>query len=229
MVLDFVHSIPLLEVSPDLAWLEELVESVGGPSDHIYEQVLQGELEPVYQPAWTQHPTYMELQNVVHAQPFLQGLEGYIEAVNDCASDALSLLRRIYRDVMASGPMETPGQNQWRFVLTVGRTTIAWFRGTYLGQPSTRDYSIKSDADSGEEEPLASLYGEETSPCKGLIVEGMDKDVLVFYRDLHIQLRNIYRTNEEARTLAAKMTSTNAMREQLMQSISQVAEQDQKR
>jgi hypothetical protein len=229
MVLDFVRSIPLLEVSPDLVWLEELIEPLGGPSDHIYQQVLQGELEPVYEPPWTQHPTYMELQHVVHAQPFLQGLEGYIEAVNDCAADTLALLRRVYRDVMASGPMETPGGNQWRFVLTVGRSTIAWFRGTYLGQPSTRDYAIKSDADSGEEEPLASLYGEENSPFKGLIVEGMDKEALAFYRDVHIQLRNIYRTNEEARTLAAKLTSTNTMREQLMQSISQVAEQDQKR
>jgi hypothetical protein len=229
MVLDFVRSIPLLEVSPDLTWMEELVESLGSTTDRIYEQVLQGELEPVYQPAWTQHPTYMELQSVVHAQPFLQGLEGYIEAVNDCASDTLSLLRRIYRDVMAAEPMETRGQNQWRFVLTVGQSTIAWFRGTYLGQPSTRDYSIKSDADSDEEEPLASLYGEETAPCKGLIIEGMNKEDLAFYRDQHIQLRNIYRTNEEGRTLAAKMTSTNTMREQLMQSISQLADQDQKR
>jgi len=229
MVLDFVRSIPLLEVSPDLVWLEDLIEPLGGPTDQVYEQVLRGELEPVYQPVWTQHPTYMELQNVVHAQPFLQGLEGYIEAVNDCASDTLSLLRRIYRDVIASSPMETAGQNQWRFVVTVGRSTIAWFRGTYLGQPSTRDYAIKSNADADDEEYLASLYGEENSPFKGLIIEGMEKEALAFYRDVHIQLRNIYRTNEEARTLASKMTSISTMREQLMQSISQVAEQDQKR
>jgi hypothetical protein len=44
---------------------------------------------------------------------------------------------------------------------------------------------------------------------------------------LHVQLRNTYRTNEDARGLATKMTSTSAMRDQLMQGIAQLGEQAQ--
>jgi hypothetical protein len=224
MVVDFVHSIPLLEVSPDLMWLEELVEPLGGTTEEAYEQVLRGDLEPVYQPAWTQHPTYQEMQSQMAAQPFVAGLEQYIESVNDCAADALAILRKIYGDLETGGSLETLDKYAWRFILTVGQSTMAWFRGTYLAQPSSRQYSIEVDSEA-EGEPLASLYGDEKSPFSGLIVEGVKEEELVFYRDLHIHLRNTYRTNEDARALASKMTSTSAMRDQLMQAIAQLGEQ----
>jgi hypothetical protein len=226
MVVDFVRSIPLLEVSPDLTWLEELVESLGGTSDDVYEQVLRGDIEPVYQPAWMQHPTYQELQSLPPAQPFLQSLEEYIELVNDCASDALSILRKIYRDLDTGGSLEVMGEKNWRFVLGVALSVLAWFRGTYLGQPTARDYIIKSDSES-ETGPLSSLYGNERSPFSGLLLEGLSEEDLVFFRDLHVQLRNTYRNDEDARGLAAKMTATSAMRDQLMQGIAQLGEQAQ--
>jgi hypothetical protein len=226
MVVDFVRSIPLLEVSPDLTWLEELVESLGTTSDEAYEQVLRGDLEPVYQPAWMQHPTYQELKNLPPAQPFLQSLEEYIELVNDCASDTFSILRKIYRDLDTGGSLEVMGEKHWRFVLGVGLSILAWFRGTYLGQPSAREYAIKSDSESATGS-LASLYGDERSPFPGLLLEGLSEEDLVFFRDLHVQLRNTYRNDEDARGLAAKMTATSAMREQLMQGIAQLGEQAQ--
>jgi hypothetical protein len=74
---------------------------------------------------------------------------------------------------------------------------------------------------------LSSLYGDEKSPFSGLLLEGLSEDDLVFFRDLHVQLRNTYRTNEDARGLATKMTSTSAMRDQLMQGIAQLGEQAQ--
>jgi hypothetical protein len=227
MVVDFVRSIPLLEVSPDLTWLEELVESsFGSPSDDVYEQVLRGDIEPVYQPAWVQHPTYQDLQNLAPAQPFLQSLEEYIELFNDCASDTLSILRKIYGDLDTGGTLEAMGEKHWPFVLGVALSTLAWFRGTYLGQPSARQYVIKSDSES-ETGSLSSLYGDEKSPFSGLLLESLSEDDLVFFRDLHVQLRNTYRTNEDARGLATKMTSTSAMRDQLMQGIAQLGEQAQ--
>ena len=228
LVVDFVGSIPLMEVSPDLLWVEELVESLGGEADDRFEQVLRGDLEPVYQPAWMQHPTYQEMQNEPAAAPFLEGLEVYIESVNDCAADTLAIIRRIYGDLETAGSLEALGTHQWRYVLTVAQSTTAWFRGTYLGQPSPREYIIKSGTGVGEED-LASLMGVDSSPFNGPIIEGLHEEDLVFYRDLHIQLRNTYRNDEEAREIAAKMTATSAMRDQLNHNIAQMGDQSQGR
>ena len=222
-VVDFVSSIPLLEVSPDLVWMEELIESLGGDQEDIFEQVLRGDVEPVYQPPWMQHPTYQEMQSEPSASVFLEGLENYIEAVNDCATDTLSVLRRIYNDMEAAGSSDVLGRHQWRYAMTVTQSTIAWFRGTYLGQPSAREYTIQTGGDPGNPS-LASLYGEENSPFSGVIIEGISEEDLVFYRDLHIQLRNSYRVDENARALAAKMTSTSALRDQLSHNIAQMGE-----
>jgi hypothetical protein len=228
MVVDFVGSIPLMEVSPDLLWVEELVDSLGGEAPDVYDQVLRGDLEPVYQPAWMQHPTYQEMQGEAAAAPFLEGLESYIESVNDCAADTLAILRRIYGDLDAAGSLEVLGSYQWRYVLTVAQSTTAWFRGTYLGQPSPREYIIKSGTGAGEE-ARASLLGIDRAPFNGPIIEGLHKEDLVFYRDLHIQLRNTYRNDDAAREIAAKMTATSAMRDQLTHNITQLGEQSQGR
>lgn len=224
LVVDFVGSIPLMEVSPDLLWVEELVESLGGDAEGRFEQVLRGDLEPVYQPAWMQHPTYQEMQSEPAAAPFLEGLELYIESVNDCAADTLAIIRRIYGDLEAAGSLETLASHQWRYVLTVAQSTTGWFRGTYLGQPSPREYIIKSGA--GD---LASLMGVDSAPFSGTIIDGLHEEDLVFYRDLHIQLRNTYRNDDDARAIAAKMTATGTMRDQLNHNIAQLGEQSQGR
>ena len=228
LVLDFVSSIPLMEVSPDLLWVEELVDSLGGGADDRFEQVLRGDLEPVYQPAWMQHPTYQEMQSEAAAAPFLEGLEVYIESVNDCAADTLAILRRIYGDLEAAGSLDALGNYQWRYVLSVAQSTTAWFRGTYLGQPSPREYIIKSGTGVGGE-GLFSLMGVDRSPFSGSIIEDLHEEDLVFYRDLHIQLRNNYRNDDEARDVAAKMTATSTMRDQLNHNIAQMGEQSQGR
>jgi hypothetical protein len=221
MVVDFVGSIPLMEVSPDLVWLEELVDSLGGEAPDVFDQVLRGDLEPVYQPAWMQHPTYQVMQGEAAASPFLEGLEEYIESVNDCAADILAILRRIYGDLDAAGSLETLAGHQWRYVMTVAQSTTAWFRGTYLGQPSPREYIIKSGNPAGGE-ALASLLGVDRSPFSGAIIEALHEEDLVFYRDLHIQLRNTYRNDEAAREIAAKMAATSTMRDQLNHNITQM-------
>ncbi|HEU0021310.1 MAG TPA: hypothetical protein VFR55_06520, partial [Dehalococcoidia bacterium] len=224
LVVDFVRSIPLMEVSPDLVWVEELVDSLGGEAPDVYEQVLRGDLEPVYQPAWMQHPTYQVMQAEAAAAPFLEGLEVYIESVNDCAADIWAIFRRIYGDLEAAGSLETLGRHQWRYVLTVAQSTTAWFRGTYLGQPSPREYIIKSGTGAGEGS-LAALVGVDRCPFSGTIIEALHEDDLVFYRDLHIQLRNTYRNDDASREIAAKLTATSAMRDQLNHNITQMAEQ----
>ena len=232
MVVDFVRSIPLIGVSTNLAWLEELVEMMGRAKEEVYEQVLEGQLDLLYQPAWLQHPTYEELRVIPQAQSLLQGLETYIGAVNECATETVGLLRRLNSDISTAGQLDTINANQWRFVLAIALSTIAWFRGTYLGQTSSREYIVEPmpeteswDAADGSR---VSLRGEESTPFSGLILEGLTDEDAIFYRDLHIQLRVRYRSQEEGRVLAAKLTSTDTLREQLMQGIAQMGEMAQR-
>ena len=76
---------------------------------------------------------------------------------------------------------------------------------------------------------LASLDGVESSPFAGLILEGLTEDETDFFRDLHIQLRIAYRTNEVAQDLAAKLASTDLMRHQIIAWISQLGRLPQRR
>ena len=232
LVVDFVSSIPLLEMSSDLSWLEEMIDNMGGVKEELYEQVLEGEIDLTYQPAWLQHPTYEDLRLIPQAESFLQGLEGYIGVVNDCAADTVVLLRRIAADLSTAPPLETVSGNRWRFALTVGLGTLAWFRGTYLGQPSARDYLIQAgevpESWDPTEPPPMEFHGAETSPFPGLMLDGLSEEDADFFRDLHIQLRIRYRTYEEARTLASKLASTDAMRAQITEGISQLGQLSQR-
>jgi len=232
LVVDFVSSIPLLEISSDLSWLEEMIDAMGGVKEEVYEQVLEGEIDLTYQPAWLQHPTYEDLRLIPQAESFLQGLEGYIGVVNECASDTVVLLRRIAADLSTAPPLETVSGNRWRFALTVALGTLAWFRGTYLGQPSARDYLIQAgevpESWDPTEAPPVEFRGAEASPFPGLILDGLSEEDADFFRDLHIQLRIRYRTYEEARTLASKLASTDAMRAQITEGISQLGQLSQR-
>jgi hypothetical protein len=218
LVVDFMQSLPFLEISADLAWLEELIEELGGDKEAMYELVLMGQQDLAYQPAWMQHPTYEELQQTPQAREFLQRLEDYINAVNECAVDTVSLLRQIYGSLLTSNPPEVLDDSQWKLTTTVAISAISWFRGTFLAQPSPRDYEVRPASDSVEE-VLYSLYGVQRTPFAYALAEGLSESDAVFFRDLHIQLRNLFRTNDEARLLAAKIAATDAQRGQLQQNI----------
>jgi len=221
LILDFMRSLPFLQLSSDLKWLDELMEYTGGATVDAYEQVLEGQLELGYQPGWLQHPTYEEVKRILQGHEFLQRLDEYVEAVNDIAVDTVSLLRQVYGDVAAALPAETPRVYQWRFVLAVLQHALGWYRGTYLRQPSTRDYLLVNVSDS-EVESLVSLHGEETTPFPGLLIEGLEENEALLYRDLHIQLRTNYTNSEEARSLAARMVSLDFLREQLTRNLAEL-------
>ena len=76
---------------------------------------------------------------------------------------------------------------------------------------------------------LASLDGVESSPFAGLILEGLTEDETDFFRDLHIQPRITYRTNEAPQDLAAKLASTVLIRHQIIARISQLGRLPQQR
>ena len=192
-----------------------------GSNDYVCEQVLMGPIDLTYEPPWMQHPTYSELRNNAQAQTFVLRLEEYVGAVNECALDISALLRQVYGSMTVALGVEPLGDGQWRLALSVTQSTMSWFRGTYLGQPSTRDYRINSEP---EEDGIASLYGSEATPFPGPLLERISEEDALFFRDLHIQLRNVYRSNDDARLLAAKLTTTDALREQLTQAIDQLSD-----
>ena len=224
LVTDFVQSIPLLEVSPDLRWMEELVDQLGGDPTSAYDQLLHGMLEPEYAPMWMQHPTYMDMVDLPAAASFLAGLQEYMDAVNECSASAMVLLRRINDDVDNAAPPEVSPDLRWRYVFSVAQSNAAWFRGAALGQPSQRDYFLQP-VDGEEGADNGSLHGADSSPFAGMIMRGLPTADLEYYRGLHIQLRNDYRNDEAGRVLVARITATQAMGVQLQNNIALMGQQ----
>jgi hypothetical protein len=224
LVLDFMRSLPFIQLSSDLKWLDELMESAGGVTVDAYEQVLEGQVDLGYQPEWLRHPTYEEVQRILQGHEFLQRLDEYIQAVNDITDDTISLVRQVDADMAAALPGPALGEHRWRFDLAVVQNALGWYRGTYLKQASTRDYFIIPVSGS-DQESLVTLHGEETTPFPGLLIGDLEENEATVYRDLHIQLRTEYTNSEEAQALAARMVSADFLREQL---INDLAELDQR-
>ena len=219
LVLEFLRSLPLLQVSSDFTWLDELVESTGGAEAEVYEQVLEGQIELGYQPAWARHPTYEEVKRILQGHQFLEGLEDFVKAVDDCAVDTVSLLRQVYQDIAQALPPEAARVHQWRFVLAVIKHSLAWYGGTYLKEPSARDYNILPDTGA---EDVVSLHGEEGTPFPGPLVEGLSEADALAYRDVHLLLRTSYSNSEEAQQLTARMASLVILREQLTTNLAEL-------
>ncbi len=221
LVLDFMRSLTLLNLSFDLGWLEELVESVGGDPDDVGEQVLDRRLDLSYQPNWLRHPTFEEVRRVLQGHEFLQSLEDYIQSVDDGVADTVSILRQIYVDIAAALSPETLRLDLWRYAIAILQHSLAWFRGTYLSDPNARDYTIVLDGESGSE-PMASLYGEQSTPFPVLLLAGLTEDDAAIYRDLHLTLRSNYASVDEVRLLAPRMASLEILRQQLLSNLEEL-------
>ena len=221
LVLDFMRSIPLIQVSSDLKWLEELMGTSLDIAPDLYEQVLEGQLELSYQPGWIRHPTYEEVKQILAGHEFLQALEDYVEAVNASAMDTVNLLRQVYGEVSAALPASTPRISQWRYALGVVQHALAWFRGLYLREPSAGDYIIVDVSSTGDE-AIVSLHGDDSSPFPGPLLEALVPSDALIYRELHMQLRASYTDNEEARLLASRLVSLDILREQLLKNLEEL-------
>ena len=221
LVVDFLQSLPLLEVTSDLAWLEELVEAAGSSEPAAFEGVLEGNVHLAYQPAWIRHPTFETVRMVLQGHPFLEELEAFVDAADSCAADMAALLRQVYRDVEYGVPDDAARVYWWRFVLGVVKYSLEWFRGSYLREPSVRDYHIEPFSDDGDE-PLVTLAGQDTTPFAGLLIEGVVETDAIAYRDLHINLRGNYTDSENARSLAFRLTSLETLRQQMTSNLEQL-------
>jgi hypothetical protein len=93
VIVDFAKSLPLAEAGNDTHWLVEMAESTTGdmPSPALYSQLLKGDLQLRYEPAWMRHPTFQDLQSLLEGQPILQDLNSYIDSVNHAITESVTL------------------------------------------------------------------------------------------------------------------------------------------
>lgn len=222
-IVDFAQSLPLVEPGPNVDWLVDLVENSLGSevSTQTYEQLLKGELKVRYEPAWVHHPTYHDLTSVLEGQPILQELNLFVDGVDRCASEAISLLQDIQRDSVAEIPSDFLEKGGWGFISAVYSDAISWFLGKSLREPSERDYTTKAESDPGEEAKALWLCGEDTTSFAGPLIKVADEKEASQLRTLHLRLRRSYRNSNRARDVANTMTQLEVQRSKLLNVLSQ--------
>jgi hypothetical protein len=223
VIIDFAQSLPLVEPSYNVNWLVDLIETGMGTkvSAPVYEQLLKGELEVSYEPQWMRHPIYQDLLSLLEGQSILQDLNGFVDAVNQCASQAVSLLQDIYRDTIAEAPSGFMEKGGWTFISAVYSDAVSWFRGKFLHEPSERDYTIKPQG--GREYEIKALWlsGEDTTSFAGPIMQASSEEEALRLRSLHLKLRRAYRDNNKAREVASMLTQLEVQRSRLLSFFSQ--------
>lgn len=223
VIVEFAQSLPLVEVGYDAEWLADLVESSTGieVSGQVHEQLLKGELQISYEPTWMHHPTYQDMITMLEGQALPGDLIAFVDGVNRCASEALSLLQDIYHDAAAEVPTDFLEKGGWEFVSTVYSDALSWFLGKSLRDPSERDYIIKPVGDAGEKTGTLKLWGAETTSFAGPIIQALDESEALQFRALHLKLRRFYRGNDKPRQVVGMMTQLEVQRSRLLNTLSQ--------
>lgn len=227
VIVDFAQSLPLVEVGYSADWLVDLVESSTGieASPEVYEQLLKGELPLRYEPAWMRHPTYRDLTEMLEGQSLPGDLNAFVDAVNRCASEAMSLLRDIYHDAAAEIPSDFLARGGWKFISGVYSDAMSWYLGKSLRDPSDRDYATKPLV-SGEDTGALSLWGDETTSFGGPLIQAADEKEASQFRALHLKLRRAYRSSDKARQLVGMMSQLDVQRGRLLSVLSQFRHPD---
>ena len=145
-----------------------------------------------------------------------------LTAVNQCASQAVSLLQDIYRDTIAEAPPGFMEKGGWAFISAVYSDAVSWFRGKSLHEPSERDYTIKPQG--GREYEIKALWlsGEDTTSFAGPIMQASSEEEALRLRSLHLKLRRAYRDNNKARDVASILTQLEVQRSRLLSFFSQI-------
>jgi hypothetical protein len=223
VIIDFAKSLPLIESGNNTNWLIELAENGSGAavSLALYGQLLRGELQVKYEPAWMRHPIFMDLQILLEGQPILEDLNAFIDSVNNAASKDVLLLQDIYKDATAESDMDILANGGWGFVAGVYTDALSWYLGKSLRDPSERDYAIKSEGNASEATGNWALYGEQNTAFAGLLVRAADEKEASQLRALHLKLRRAFRNNDKAGEVASLTTQLDARRGKLLADFSQ--------
>jgi hypothetical protein len=223
VIIDFAQSLPLVEPGYDVNWVVDLIETTMGTkvSAQICEQLLKGELQASYEPQWMRHPTYQDLLSLLDGQPILQDMNGFVDAVNQCALQAVSLLQDIYHDTVAEVPPDFMDKDGWAFISSAYSDAVNWFRGKSLHEPSERDYTIKPQG--GRESEIKALWlsSEDITSFAGPIMQASSEEETLRLRSLHLNLRRAYRENSKTRVVVSMLTQLEVQRSHLLSFFSQ--------
>jgi hypothetical protein len=222
VIIDFAKSVPLAEPGANTTWLVQLAENNTGmvASPTLYSQLAKGELQLRYEPAWMNHPTYVDLQTLLEGQPILQDLNTFIDSVNHTAAEAEAALGEIYMEIASEINWDIFPHGGWVYISAVYMDSFNWFQGKYLKEPSERDYSIKP-------ETLASgvngygLYAEPGIPLAGLLIQCEEENDAQQLRALHLKLRRNMRNSSRIKSVVSSVIQLEVQRNRLINTFSQ--------
>lgn len=224
IIAEFAQSLPLIEPGFNTDWLNEMMEAAlgEGVSRQSYEQWLQGQLVVPYQPAWMNHPLYQELRTLLEGQPILQEMDGFLDAVNRCYSECLSLLQDIYRDAASAVPEDLLERDGFGLIGGVYSDALGWCRGKSLREPSAKDYTIKVTAGPGGDAEEIWLYGAQATTFVNPLIRALDEKDAEQLRDLHLKLRRVYRSGDKAKQVVGMITQLQVQRAKLLNALGQL-------
>ncbi|MFH1087571.1 MAG: IPT/TIG domain-containing protein, partial [Chloroflexota bacterium] len=223
VIADFAQSLPLAEPCYTADWLTDLLESSAGSesSATVQKQLLKGDLQANYEPAWMRHPTYQEMLYLLQGQPILGELQAFIDGVSRSASEASSLLRDIYHEASAGMPQNVQDESAWAFVGAVYSDAISWFLGKSLRDPSERDYAVARGGSTDERPAEFWLHGGDATCFAGPIAHASSEEEALKLRALHLKLRRTYRASDRARSIVAALAQLDVQRSKLLSVFSQ--------
>jgi hypothetical protein len=224
VIIDFAKSLPLVECGNNTNWLIDMAENgTGSPASPIlYAQLLKGEIQVRYEPAWIRHPIFRDLQDLLEGQSVLQDLNSFVDSVNRTTSDAIQLLQDMYKDTTTEITWDILANGGWGFISGVYNDSISWFLGKYLREPSDRDYTVKQEGETGEGMSTFGLYGAQNTPFAGLLVQAPGEKEASQLRTLHLKLRRMYRNNDKAKDVVSMLTQLDVQRNRLLNAFSQL-------
>jgi hypothetical protein len=222
VIIDFAKSVPLAEPGANTNWLVDLAESTTGlvASPALYSQLVKGELQLRYEPAWMRHPTYIDLQTLLEGQPLLQDLNTFVDSVNNTAADAEAALGEIYQAIAAEVRWDIFANGGWVYISAVYMDSYNWFQGKYLKEPSDRDYSVKAETLASGGDGFG-LYAEANTPFAGLLIQAGDEKEAQSLRALHLNLRRDFRHNERIKMVVTSIIQLEVQRNRLVNAFKQ--------
>ncbi len=223
VIIDFAKSLPLPQPDSNTGWLVELAENVTGSSASpaLYSQILKGEIQIRYEPAWMRHPTFLDLQALLEGQPIMQDLTTFVDSVNNLTSSTNLVLQDIYHDTTVEVTWDLLSNGGWAYISGVYTDGVGWFQGKNLREPSDRDYSVKTESPSGEQPAVTGLYGEPNTVFAGLLVKTPGEADVQQLRALHLKLRRTYRNSDKLKDLVSLITQLEVQRNRLLNAFSQ--------
>jgi hypothetical protein len=223
VIIDFAKSLPLPQPDSNTGWLVELAENVTGnsASPALYGQILRGEIQVRYEPAWMRHPTFLDLQALLEGQPIMQDLTTFVDTINNLSSSGHQVLQDIYRDTTTEVTWDLISNGGWAYISGIYTDGVGWFQGKNLKEPSDRDYSIKTESPAGAEQAFMGLYGDQNSAFAGLLAKAPGEAEVQQLRALHLKLRRTYRNSDKLKELVSLITQLEVQRNRLLNAFSQ--------